>query len=85
MTPKIPKKTLEKLISKFYEDTMKSEEYCNMVGVYTLKYENTGVSDPIELENIFNYLDKECQLRLKTYLDKKEKRYVKINNNTDSK
>jgi len=70
----IPRAKLQKIIQKFHDEMVESQEFQDMVAEYTIKAETTGISDPILLEKAFEYLDTKCQEKLREYIKNQEKK-----------
>ncbi len=73
----IPAKKMEKIIQKFYDEMLESEEFQSLVHQYTQDATNDAVLNSKALEEAFDYLDKQCQLRFKQYLENEEDKNAK--------
>lgn len=66
------KKQLEKIIQKFYNETLESNEYSKLIADYTTAQQNLGIHDQQTLSKIFDYLDNSLQNKLRAYMKKRE-------------
>jgi hypothetical protein len=71
MKKAISKDRMQKLLQKFHDEIVVSKEYTDLVASYTQAVRD-GASPDVLLEQMFDFLDKECQNRLRQYMEKKD-------------